>query len=62
MTDDDKAFYAGFSCAVATLIRTFDEPSMAADICKSNGVTLEQLRRAGIDKFDLEPITKAMKP
>lgn len=56
-SDDDRAFYAGFACAIATLIRAHDQPTMAIDIMFSNGVKLNDLR--GVDGFDYKPIARA---
>lgn len=53
---ENDLFYQGFAVAVGTLARN-GYPSMARDIMLTNGVSLQQLRGAGADKFDLEPLT-----
>ena len=59
MSDDDRAFYHGVALALATLIRSYDQPSMAVDILKSNGISIEDLCDAKVDAFDLRPLRKA---
>lgn len=54
-------FYRGFAAALATLIRDFDQPTMAKNIMTSNGVTVRDLQRSKVEPFDLTPIRKAMR-
>lgn len=54
----DDEFYQGFACALGTLARDYDRPSMAVHIMRSNGVTLSDLERAGAMDFDLKPLRK----
>lgn len=49
-------FYQGFAVAVGTLARN-GYPEMARDIMVTNGISLQQLRGAGAEDFDLEPLT-----
>jgi hypothetical protein len=49
----------GFGAAIADLIRDYDQPTMAVQIARSNGLSLTHFEIAGCDKFDLEPIRKA---
>jgi hypothetical protein len=56
----NKEFYQGFAVACATLVRSYDEPSMAKYIMTSNGITLRDLKGAGVEEFDLAPLRKAM--
>jgi hypothetical protein len=49
----EKEFLRGFGIAIGALARDHGEPTMAADIARSNGITLADLRRAGVEAFDL---------
>lgn len=53
MSKETKAFVQGFAAACATLIRTFDEPTMASEILKMNGFKRADLVDASVDEFDL---------
>ena len=55
----DGEFYCGLAVGLGCLIRDFDQPSMAIDIMKNNGVTFLDLKKAGVEPFDLNPIRKA---
>jgi hypothetical protein len=55
-----EAFLQGFSIVIGSLIRDYDEPSMALDIMRNNGLTLKYLKSFGnVDAFDFDPIKKA---
>lgn len=54
-------FEQGLSYAVARLIREYDQPSIALEILKSSGTTIQDLEKAGVDKYDLGVIKKAQK-
>lgn len=56
LTDADKHFYQGFACALASLARGLGPPSMAIDIMNTNGITLADLEKAGVEEFDLKPL------
>ena len=58
---EDKAFVQGFGMAVGALARDHDEPSQAADIMRSNGITFKQLRAAGVEEFDLRCLRSEFK-
>src|SRR5579872_5454838 len=55
----DRSFTCGFAAAISTLIRIFDQPTMARDIAHSNGLHLHDFENAKVEPFDLEPIRKA---
>lgn len=55
---DTRDFYLGFGMAIGALARDHDQPGMAVDIMRSNGVSLKELEDAGVEAFDLEPIAK----
>lgn len=61
MTGDDKSFYQGFAMVIAAIIREHNQPTMAVDIMRGCGVTVEQLRAAKVDGYDLRPIGRAVK-
>ncbi len=56
-----RAFYHGFAAALGSLAREHDRPSMAIDIMRCNGVTLQNLKDAGVEQFDLAPLAKEWK-
>ena len=49
-------FEAGFACALACLVRDYDQLTMAANIARDNGVTLKMMREAGTDPADLKTL------
>ena len=53
-----RDFYAGYAAAVGYLVRR-DEPTLALDCMDGDGVTLADLVRARVDRFDLGVIRKA---
>lgn len=57
----DRAFMSGFAIAVGTIVRLHDMPTMARDICTSNGFDVRDFRKAKIPAYDLEAIRKAFK-
>lgn len=58
MSASVKSFYQGFAIAIGSLAREHGEPAKAVDIMHCNGVTLAQLKQAGVAKFDLDAIEK----
>lgn len=56
----DADFLCGFAVAVAALARN-GYPSMAVDIMKTNGVDIEDLRKAKVERFDLTPLVREWK-
>lgn len=57
----DSEFYQGFALALASLVRLFDYPTVAVDIMKSNGVDIDDLRKARVEKYDFSVLDKAWK-
>ena len=57
LSPTEKAFYRGFAAAIGTLAKEFVEPSLAAHIAHSNGVTLAALVASGVDA----PVLKTFK-
>lgn len=57
MTND---FTQGFAAAVGAVARQFGRPGLAAEICRSYGLSVEDFERAGCDAFDLVEIRMAL--
>lgn len=51
-------FLCGFGLAVGSLARDHNEPTTAGYIMRGAGVTVEKLRAAGVDPFDLKYLPK----
>jgi hypothetical protein len=49
----------GYAAALAALVRLHDRPSLAKDILACDGISIEQLRRAGVPSFDLTVLERA---
>jgi hypothetical protein len=56
MLKEDWGFYQGFAAALGSLAREHGEPSVAVDIMRCNGVSLQDLKDAGVEEFDLKPL------
>lgn len=59
-SSDTTNFIRGFAVAIAELIRTHDQPTMAMNIMDSAGYTIDHFRKADVATFDMEPIEKAL--
>jgi hypothetical protein len=60
-TIKNDEFTQGFACACATMLHAHGESTMVRDCYICNFRTVEQLRRAGVDDYDiqiLKPIIK----
>jgi hypothetical protein len=55
----ETGFMCGVALALASLVREHDQPSMAVDIARRNGITLHDLKSANPDEFDMKPLRKA---
>lgn len=58
-------FEQGFSCAIATVIRQHDEPTIAFDALRTCFPTLKSLKESGTDPYDLKvliPLYKSEQP
>ena len=60
MKRDEKQFLHGLAFAVAELVRTHDQPTMARDIIKGGGFELDHFKKARVDEYDLKEIEKAL--
>lgn len=58
---ESDAFHYGVACALGTLIRSYDEPTIAASIIRLNGIKLSDFKKAEVNEFDLKPIRKALR-
>ena len=54
-------FEQGLAFIIAELIRRHDQPTMAVSILEQSGFTIEQLKEAGVVKYDLKTIKKALR-
>lgn len=52
----------GYAVALAEVNRQSDNPTLVAEVLRSAGLTLAELKRIGIDKFDLDELRKCVKP
>jgi len=57
----DYGFIQGIAWVLAILVRDHDEPSMAYEIMKSSGYNIAEMKRAGVDLLDLEPLKGMVK-
>lgn len=51
-----KNFVQGFAMAIGSLCRDHDEPTLAQSIMMANGITIDDMRKADVEDFDLQPI------
>ncbi len=51
-------FTQGFCCAVAELIRSHDEPTIALSLLTDAGITPKHIKQSKVDKYDLKEIEK----
>jgi hypothetical protein len=58
--DDHAAWLRGFAAAIGAVQRQHDRPTIVRDVLTGNGVTLDDLRSAEVEEFDLDPIQKAL--
>ena len=56
--DKDRAFNQGFAMAVGSLARDHNQPTTAGDIMRSHGISYNDLKKAGVEKFDLKALPK----
>ena len=52
-------FLRGMAVVLGCIIRSYDQPTMAVDIARSNGLDLHHFASAKVEDFDLDPIRKA---
>lgn len=54
------SFLHGWAAALADLNRIHDEPTAVANTMRGGGVSLADLKRAGVEAYDLDEIRKCM--
>lgn len=53
---NNKEFYLGMAVVLGAIARDHGLPSIAINIMKSNGVSFQALKNAGVEPFDLDPL------
>lgn len=56
---DRKIYLRGYAAALADLIRMHGIESEARDAINGSGLTVEELKAAGVEDYDLDEIRKA---
>jgi hypothetical protein len=51
----------GFACALGSVVRTFDQPTLCKSIMDGYGVTVKMRKDAGVESYDLKQIRSACK-
>lgn len=54
-----QSFAAGMALALAEINRKFDRPGMVLEVAKEAGLSLAELRAAGVAAYDLRELKKA---
>jgi len=54
------AFTRGYACALSDWIRLFNEPSTAAQVLHHSGLTIEILKKSGVEAYDLDLLRAAV--
>lgn len=55
----EEAFVQGFAAALTTLVRTYDEPTLARDVAACNGYDLRDFVFHAVGQFELDALKKA---
>lgn len=58
-SEGHKAWLRGFAAALGAVQRFYDRGTIVAEVMKHDGVTLADLKAAGVEAFDLDPIKQA---
>ena len=53
-------FLHGWAAALADMNRGHDQPTIVANVMHGGGVTVRDLKRAGVESYDLDEIRKCM--
>ena len=59
-TSPPDEFLNGFAIALATVQRMHDDPTAVKDAIEGNGLTIADLRKAGVDPYDLNVLRYCM--
>lgn len=57
-----SAWLHGYACALATTWRNHHDRDTVRHAMKGDGITIEMLRDAGVEEYDLSAIRAAWKP
>ena len=57
----DKAFFQGYACAIATLIRSRDIPGLCTEAFYSGIGSIRKCEESEVDKYDLDILRKYYK-
>lgn len=60
-TERCEEWLQGFACALGSVVRTFDQPTLCKSIMDGYGVTVKMLKEAGVESYDLKQIRSACK-
>lgn len=55
-----NVLYQGIAIALASLNRMHDQPTMVCDVLRGFSITLDDLRQAGVERYDLDEIRKCL--
>jgi hypothetical protein len=61
LTVEETAFRQGVGLALAEVNRMFDQPTIVRSVMDGMGLSLGQLRTAGVDDYDLRELRKAFR-
>ena len=61
LTEHEKGFRVGFGLALAEAQRHFDNPIMVKDVMEGCGLSVAQLKRAGLEEYDLKELRYCMR-
>ncbi|TGN08586.1 hypothetical protein [Leptospira bandrabouensis] len=61
MSEKNHEFEKGYLCATAEIIRTHGEDTIALDVFKGCPMTINEMRKAGIEEFDIEALKPIVK-
>lgn len=60
MKRDERILYQGIALALAEVNRQHDQPSMVCDALRGLGIDLDDLKSAGVERYDLDEIKKCL--
>ncbi len=59
---EERAFIRGMALALAEVNGQWDEPTMVGQVLRDAGLlSLKQLRKAGVEEFDIDRLRSAMR-
>lgn len=57
----DDLWLQGFACALASLHRLHHQTSDIDDTLTATGITIEKLKRGGVEAYDLDELKKCVR-